>query len=211
MVAKASEKHFSISKAINFGFNFFRENLLTFIKLGAVVIGLNIITNIIIGAFAEKGSLLAGILSLVGAVVSLIVQVGMTKILLDLHDGKKVNFSHLWSHYHLVITYFLASLLYGLMVVVGLILLIVPGVYLALKFQFYGFLIVDKKMGVMDSLKKSSEMTEGSMWNLFLFALLLLVINFAGALIFGIGLLVTIPTSLMATIYVYRKLLSKNS
>ena len=61
----------------------------------------------------------------------------------------------------------------------------------------------------MDSLKKSSAMTSGIKMNLFLFAFLLVVINIAGALALIIGLFVTIPTTIMATVYVYRKLLSQ--
>ena len=61
----------------------------------------------------------------------------------------------------------------------------------------------------MDSLKKSSVLTSGIKMNLFLFALLLVVINIAGALALIIGLFATIPTTIMATVFVYRKLLSQ--
>ncbi|MEK7502148.1 MAG: hypothetical protein AAB609_01320 [Patescibacteria group bacterium] len=146
---------------------------------------------------------------LVSFAISIVVQVGFTKIILDLHDGKPLNFSHLYTLYPLALRFLGASILYGFIVAVGFILLIIPGVIWALKFQFYSFLIVDKNIGIMDSLKKSSAMTEGIKMNLFLFAFLLVVINIAGALALIIGLFVTIPTTIMATVYVYRKLLSQ--
>ena len=93
------------------------------------------------------------------------------------------------------------------MVAVGLILLIIPGIYLAIKYQFFSFLIVDKNMGIMESFKKSEEMTQGVKMNLLLFSLALAGINILGALVFLVGLIVTIPTTVMATVYVYRKLL----
>ena len=140
-------------------------------------------------------------------VISILVQIGSIKITLELYDGKPLNFSNLYSQSNLILRYLGASILYGLMVAVGLILLIIPGIYLAIKYQFFSFLIVDKNMGIMESFKKSEEMTQGVKMNLLLFSLALAGINILGALVFLVGLIVTIPTTVMATVYVYRKLL----
>lgn len=137
------------------------------------------------------------------------VQIGFTKIIIDLHDGKPLNYSHFYSLYRLTLRFLGASILYGLIVMVGFILLVIPGIIWAIKFQFYSFLIVDKGVGIMDSLKQSSAMTEGVKVDLFLFALLLVAINIIGAVALGVGLFVTIPTTIMATVFVYRKLLSQ--
>ena len=52
----------------------------------------------------------------------------------------------------------------------------------------------------------SGVLTEGVMWNLVLFWLMLAGINILGMLALGIGLIVTIPLSWLATAYVYRRL-----
>jgi len=88
----------------------------------------------------------------------------------------------------------------------GLIFLIVPGLYLALKYQFAPILVVDEKMGVMDAIKKSGEMTKGKLMDLFLLSLALLFINILGVLALGIGLLVSSPLSMLAYARVYRQL-----
>ena len=49
-------------------------------------------------------------------------------------------------------------------------------------------------------------MTDGIKWKLILFCLALGGLNLLGAIALGVGLLVTIPTSLMAYVYVYRAL-----
>ncbi len=59
------------------------------------------------------------------------------------------------------------------MVAVGLMLLIVPGIYLGLKYQFYGYAIADKGIGPIDALKESDRMTEGAKQNLLIFWLTL--------------------------------------
>ena len=55
----------------------------------------------------------------------------------------------------MLLRYLGASILYGLMVAVGIIFLVIPGIYLAIKYQFYGILIVDKNLDIMASLKKA--------------------------------------------------------
>ena len=200
------DKKFSTSEAIKYGFNFFKANLVVFLKLALVVIVINILVGMISNIF--NNSSLSGLWSILSIVISIIVQIGFTKIIIDLHDGKPLNLTHFYSLYRLVLRFLGATILYGLIVVAGFILLIVPGIIWAIKFQFYSFLIVDKRLGVMESLKKSSAMTEGVKMDLFIFGMALTLINLLGAIIFGIGLLVSFPTSIMATVYVYRKLLS---
>ena len=154
-----------------------------------------------------KGNPLSIVWGLVSVAISIIIQIGFTKITLDLYDKKPLNFSNLYTQYPLALRYFGASILYGLIVGVGLIFLIIPGIYFAIKYQFYSYLIIDKNVGLMDSIKKSGTMTEGVKMNLFIFSLALIGINILGALALGVGLFVSIPITVMATVYVYRKLL----
>lgn len=204
--AKSSANTFSISEAVKYGFNFVKANLVTFIKLGAVLILINIISNMVTGAL--KDNPFSFLWALISMAISILVQIGSMKITLDLYDGKPLDFSNLYSHSNLILRFLGASILYGLMVAVGFILLIIPGIYLAIKYQFFSFLIVDKNMGIMESFKKSEDMTQGVKMNLLLFSLALAGINILGAFVFLVGLIITIPTTVMATVYVYRKLLS---
>ena len=58
----------------------------------------------------------------------------------------------------------------------------------------------------MESLKASGELTYESKFDLFLLWIVLGLINMAGALCFLVGLFVTIPLTLMATVFIYRGL-----
>jgi len=88
-------------------------------------------------------------------------------------------------------------------------MLVIPGIIWAIKFQYFSYLMVDRGMGPIDALKESAKITEGVRTNLFFLKLLLVVINIVGMLFFVVGLLVTIPISIMAEAYVYRKLYPK--
>ena len=105
------------------------------------------------------------------------------------------------------VNYIIASIATGVVVIVGLILLVIPGIYLAIRLQFYKFLIVDKgDIGPIESLKESWKMTKGYAWNLFLFLILIALLNILGVILFGVGLFVTIPISLLSYAILYRKL-----
>jgi uncharacterized membrane protein len=110
---------------------------------------------------------------------------------------------------HLFFKYLIGDILYGLIIIGGLILLIIPGIIWAIQFQFFGYLIIDKGLGPIEALKKSSKITKGAKWDLFLLGILLVLINILGALALLVGLFATIPTTMIANAFVYRKLLSQ--
>ena len=90
---------------------------------------------------------------------------------------------------------------------IGLILFVIPGIYLAIKYMFALVILIDEEtISATDALKKSSDITLGVKWSLFGFLLLLILINLIGIALLGIGLLVTIPISTFATVYIFRRL-----
>jgi hypothetical protein len=62
----------------------------------------------------------------------------------------------------LFIKYITASLLFWLMVYAGLVLLIVPGIYILLTYSFFGLEMVEKSLVPIDALKRSAEITKGA-------------------------------------------------
>jgi uncharacterized membrane protein len=75
----------------------------------------------------------------------------------------------------------------------------------------YGYVIVDRGLGPIDALKRSAAITHGARLALFGFAIVLMLLNIVGALALLIGLFVTIPISMVAMAYVYRKLDSQTA
>ena len=80
-----------------------------------------------------------------------------------------------------------------------LFLYFLPCFYMWIKIQFFPYFIISEELGPIDSLKKSYEITEGQSTNLVLFLMLLMIINLLGLIPFGLGLLITIPFSFVAT------------
>lgn len=198
---------FSKKEALVFGWDSFKKEwkLLLTVFIGVWVI--SAILSGISGNLYESDASVAGVLvDILSYVVNAILGVGLLRILLDVTDHKKASWRSLYTEHGKAWRYILATILYGLMVVVGLILLVVPGIYLAVKFQFYAYFIVDKNMGVIESLKHSSKITKGSIMNLFLFGLICVALGLLGLLAFGVGLLVVVPVLSVASTHIYRKL-----
>ncbi|MFH1233046.1 MAG: DUF975 family protein [Patescibacteria group bacterium] len=198
---------FSKKEAIKFGWEITKNNLVFFIGLLIVAGLISTIPSIISEAIKTNSFALYIVINIVSQILGLIIGMGLIRITLKFCDNKKGEFSDLFSCFPLFFKYLLGSILYGLIVLGGMILLIVPGIIWAIEFQFFGYFIVDKGLGPIEALKKSSAITKNTKWDLFLFSLLLIGINLLGILCLGVGLFAAIPTIMVATAFVYRKLL----
>lgn len=198
---------FSISEVLSFGWETFKKNVSFFIILVVIIFGVQFVVSIFTASF-DDSSLGKFVVYVLGAVVSLVVSVGITKITLDFVDGKKGDFKDLYQQYPLLLNYIGASILGGLIVLVGFILFIVPGIYLSVKLCFTSYAVVDKKLGPVEALKASYNMTKGNWWNLALLGIVSVLIVIAGALALLVGLFVAIPVVMLAFAYAYRKLSS---
>jgi uncharacterized membrane protein len=86
----------------------------------------------------------------------------------------------------------LASLLTGVIIVIGFVLLIVPGIIFACKLAFTPYLVVDRKMPVIEAIGESWRMTGGHAWKVFLIGLLSIPIVIAGLICFGVGIIIAV-------------------
>ena len=97
----------------------------------------------------------------------------------------------------------LANLFVDVIIFIGLILLIVPGIIFACKLAFTPYLIVDRKMEVIEAVKESWRMTGGHAWKVFLIFLLAIPIGIAGLIFFGVGIIVAIMWVSLAVASLY--------
>jgi uncharacterized membrane protein len=79
--------------------------------------------------------------------------------------------------------------------------------YLGLRYSMARLAVIDGAP-IVESLRRSRKLTEGVKWRLVLFALAIAALNLLGFIALVVGLLVTIPISLLAFVHVYLKLKS---
>lgn len=199
---------FSKKEAIQFGWGTAIKNLRFFILLVVVYIGVQIVFSVLNSIF-KNASFVLFIVKLISWFVGVVVSIGLIKIALSFVSGTKAKIEDLFSgykNYGLVFNYFLGSLITGIIIIGGLILLILPGIYFAVKLQFVTYFIVDKKQDFVTAIKSSWNVTRGEFWNLFLLGFLLFGIFMLGVVALVLGLFIAIPTMLLVHAYVYRKL-----
>jgi hypothetical protein len=84
---------------------------------------------------------------------------------------------------------FAVNLLYFLAVALGMLLLIVPGVMMALAWCVAGPALLDQRTGIIQSFEESARLTRGNRWRLLgLFVLFALGAGFVQGLFNGVGL-----------------------
>ncbi len=209
-----SNKKFSSNEAIQFGWEVMKKHFIFFLGLVAVssVFGLESMYRSHFGQNTSTDySVYWPLFSLVGLIMGIIrilINMGVINISIKFAKKEHPTYADLMTTVEKFLNFFIASILYGLLVFVGMILLIVPGIYWAIKYQYYGYLIIDKNLGAIDALKKSAELTDGVKGDLLGFGVVLGLVNLVGLLVLGIGLLATIPTAWVAQAYVYHKLAS---
>jgi len=204
-----SEKRFSIEEAIRFGWNRMKDNLGFFIVYLIILFSVEFFFSGFAGLFEDSLPLLSFVFNVGSWIVSIISALFAVKIGLRLYDKNKTGpYDFLSFSSSLFFKFLLGYVLYTILIIVGFILLIVPGIYLAVKYQFIPYLIIDKGMDPIEAFKESGKMTDGSKWDLLLFLIVLGMIVIIGFLAFIVGSFVAIPVVMVAEAYVYKKLSS---
>jgi len=97
----------------------------------------------------------------------------------------------------------LASILVSVIVAIGFILLIIPGIIFACKLAFTPYLVVERKMDAISAVQESWQMTNGHSWKVFLIGLLGILICIAGLICFGVGIIIAIMWICVAMVSLY--------
>jgi uncharacterized membrane protein len=195
---------FSNGEALRFGWNQTKGNLKPWLILGGVGLFLTLLHQALTAPGGVPG--LRALLSIAVQLLQVALTIICIRAALMVHDGQPIDLWHPAALLGDFFSYLLTSILCGLIVAGGLVLLIVPGVIWGLKYGYSGFLVIDRKVDPIEALRESGQLTQGAKGKLFEFAALVFCVNLLGAIALGVGLFVTIPTTLIAAAFVFRKL-----
>lgn len=135
---------------------------------------------------------------------------GWTKMLLRICHGQEVQFSELKSGMPYFLNFFLTLLIIGVATTIGSLLLIIPGIFIAIRTSLAPYLVVDENLGPIEAIMKSNEMVSGYSWQILGYYA---IMGFAN-IVFGIvpmAPIILVPVSMaffdlaLARIYLYRK------
>jgi uncharacterized membrane protein len=90
--------------------------------------------------------------------------------------------------------------------ILSIIIMIVPAIYLSVRLQFYEYFLIDEECGILESIKKSADISKGYVLELFILGAALSLIILISIIPMGLGLIFSIPLSMVAISSVYLKL-----
>ncbi len=178
---------FSVTEALSVGWEVVKKDWLSLL-VAAIIYALATqvpvaIFQVVLGKQGPAAFLGVGL----GMLWSVFMMIGLIRYMLALVRGQRPELGVLFSGADRYVTMLLVYIPFMVVVGFGMMLLIVPGIYLATKFAFAMVLIADGKSDGFDAFSKSSRMTEGRQLTLVLYYLV------AAAMIIGGFMLVIIP------------------
>ncbi len=200
-----------IGLTLKLGWQSAKQHFWFFVRMLLFVFIMQMAFGSLTGYAENSAPRLVAVVALASIVIHTIVNMGIIYSLIRIIKGAPPRFSDIFRTVHPFWRYLGASVVYAIVVGVGLVLLVIPGLVLAVSLQFYSYLILDQDLGLFQSLWRSWEITRGARAKLILLAISLVAINLVGALLLGIGLLWTIPMSLAAIAHVYKALADNSS
>lgn len=191
---------FVIKEAISFGWKKTIENIWFLAVLTLVFLALSF-------AFGGVKGDMRSIFQVLNIFVSYFAMFSFVKVSFRIYNGVKPTTADIleveWSKFgHYVLAAFISALIIG----IGFIFLIVPGIYLSVCLSLVSFATIIDGTDSIEALKKSWALTRKHFWPLFGLTILLGLINIVAAVALAVGLLITIPMTILTTLYVYEKL-----
>ncbi|HQV64945.1 MAG TPA: DUF975 family protein [Candidatus Paceibacterota bacterium] len=227
------------TSAVSSAWNIFKKNW-KFIIPAVIVTGIVYAILQVLQTSVQERAFPSLIIALIATIIGIALSLAWSQIVLKLIKGNHNGWNDFKTNPKTWFSYFVARLISGLfmflaILVFGLPILLVIGsviaasiplmiigiilsltgivlfVWISVRYMMISFVSIDHPhMGGWSLMKESARLTKGHIVELFLFGLLLLLVNIIGLIALVVGLLVSIPLSKIATGYVYEHLKGKH-
>ncbi len=207
----------SIDHCITRGWAITKENLGEFIGFALCLVGINIFVGIIsfIWSYAMRtmypsiaGEILSSILEFTSSWVLNLINfplfAGFFVYALKKLRGEAASFGDFFGGFQYFLQLFLLGLVSGIIILIGILLCILPGLYLGMAYMFASLLVIGSGLDFWQAMETSRRAVNANFGSVFVLVLALIGINIAGALACLLGLLVTLPLSYCAIAVAYQ-------
>jgi len=223
---------FSVGEAFSWAWRKFSKNaaplIIATLVYGLIVILLQVIINLLQAAvspgvsdytsdangFSYSWSTtsmgVGGILvAIAGWFVSLIVgaaiQSGFLSGVLDIANGQQVSVGSFFRPRNIG-QVIIAGLIVGVITTIGFFLCVIPGLLASILLVFTVVALLDRNLSAVDAVKTSFETSKANFGSAFLTWLVGVALIVAGAILFGVGLLVAVPVAALFLVFAWRRI-----
>ncbi len=210
-----SAEGFSATDAIGWGWRKFTENVGPILLGVLIVLVVTVVANILAGIASGGGgspfgpdmefSVAAFLANIVATAVSVVLSAVFARAALDVVDGRPFDFMGAFGRINFV-NVLIAALLVSIIVTIGFVLLVIPGL-IALFLTYFTtlFVVDDDAESPVKAITDSVKLIGANVGDSLLLALLNVLVLIAGAIALLVGLFVAYPVTAVASAYAYRK------
>jgi uncharacterized membrane protein len=202
------EYDFSISGVIKEGFN--RSNGVKGVFVGSIIIFVIIslfVNGMLEFIFPSVNSQINGfVASFIAGIFTTPIHVGILMFGVFHARGKEFKVADMFNYFNaampIVITYIVMSIL----IYLGFLLLIIPGIYLSISYMFTYMLVVDRGLSTWEAMELSRKTVSKHWFKFFGLSLILGILILLSAIPLGIGLIWSVPTAYIVSGLLYHRL-----
>jgi hypothetical protein len=189
-------KEQKLQRLIDKGYDFnmekyFSEGWALFRKIPGMLILYTLIVFVIsgiLGSIEIFGSLFT---SAIGPILG----AGYFVVFRKMETTEKIEFGDFFKSFDDFVQLVILGVVVSIITVIGLILLVLPGIWFAVGTSFATMLVVLFRLEFWDAITYSVKIVNKKWFHFFALIILIVLLNVAGAIALGVGLFITIPMS----------------
>jgi uncharacterized membrane protein len=129
---------------------------------------------------------------------------GFIIISLMFYQNKTAEFKNYFGGFRHFLPLLLFTIVSTLFITIGMILLIIPGIYLSIAYVFAPFLIIEKNIDFWPAMEISRKKVNKHFFGMLSFSVVIIVINMVGCIPAFLGLFITIPLTISMITAAYK-------
>ena len=189
-----------VGAAVGYGWKKFQQNVGPLIIVILIPVAASFVVNIF-GQVVFHNLFGYLLFEVIGFIVQAIAGIGVYRVALQITAGEQAVIGKAYQ-YDRWGEWVIFSLIFGLMVGIGLALCLIPGLFVLAFFGLAPFFFLDRQMSLGDALTAAREAASSK--NLAFPVLLTIIVGFLGVIACGIGVLVTAPIAYVGVAFLYR-------
>lgn len=143
---------------------------------------------------------------IISALVSLPLTAGLMLLGIRRAGGKEIRGASILQHYNKIGPLFITYLLCSIFIVIGIFLLVLPGIYLAVSYWFAMPLVLEKNLSPWQAMETSRKVVTKRWFTIFLIGLCIAGVMVISAIPLLIGWVWTLPLAMIITGVLYREM-----
>ncbi len=165
----------------------------------------------VLGMGAQAAVLQSVVMQVAVTLVSYPLMAGIMLIGVYRSVGEPISIHLLFNNWSKTVPLFVCYLIMMVLITIGFLLFVLPGIYLTFAYMLAMPLIVEKGLGPWEALEASRKAISKRWFSVFFIFIILMFVMSISAIPLGIGLIWTVPLSVMVMSVMYRNIFGVNS